>query len=97
MDCRVRDRSQTLNFYVAETDQASLLSAESCESLSLLTVNLVNHIDTEAKPLDKDLTEYANVFQGLGSFPGEYKIKIDTSVKPVQYIYLTSVETIHSI
>ena len=25
------------------------------------------------------------MFEGLGSFPGEYKIEIDSSVKPVQH------------
>lgn len=91
--CSVQNNTECLNFYIVDTDQTALLSAEACELLGLLTVNTVNSVDipTNCKdsyePLTRSqlLNDYKDVFEGLGSFPGEYKIETDPSVKPVQH------------
>ncbi|XP_062610719.1 uncharacterized protein K02A2.6-like [Saccostrea cucullata] len=91
--CSVQSNTECLNFYVVDTDQTALLSAEACEKLGLLTVNIVNSVDTSAEKNFEPLTRsqllttymYHDVFEGLGSFSGEYKIEIDPTVKPVQH------------
>ena len=90
--CSVKNNTEHLDFYIVDTDQTALLSAEACEKLELLTVNIVNSVDTtlvwtNSEPLTRSqmLNTYRDVFEGLGSFPGEYKIEIDSSVKPVQH------------
>jgi hypothetical protein len=80
-----------LNFYIVDTNQTALLSAEACEKLGLLTVNIVNSVNVSQKPRTEPISRsqildsYKDVFEGLGSLPGEYKIEIDPSVKPVQH------------
>ncbi|XP_061185196.1 uncharacterized protein K02A2.6-like [Saccostrea echinata] len=89
--CSVQNNTEFLKFYVVDTDQTALLSAEACERLGLLSVNIVNSVDTSVKNSFEPLTcsqllnTYHDVFEGLRSFPGEYKIEIDPSVKPVQH------------
>ena len=89
IDCTVRDRSEKLKFYITNTTPTTLLSAESCEILGLLSVNVVHHVDVtdtnESVPLTKAdiLRDYGDVFEGLGNLPGEYDIELDPSVKPV--------------
>lgn len=83
--------TECLNFYIADIDQTALLSAEACQLLGLLTVNIVNSVDIPTKdsyePLTRSqlLNDYKDVFEGLGSFSREYKIETDPSVKPVQH------------
>lgn len=87
----MQNNTECLNFYIVDTDQTALLSAEACELLGLLTVNTVNSVDILTKdsyePLTRSqlLDDYKDVFEGLGSFPGEYKIETDPSVRPVQH------------
>lgn len=40
-----------------------------------------------APPLTQQdiLTEFGDMFEGLGKLPGEYRIDVDPSVKPVQH------------
>lgn len=89
--CTVQDKTEHLNFCVIDTNQTALLSAEACEKLGLLTVNIVNSVDVTHKPRTEPISRsqildsYKDVFEGLGSFPGEYKIEIVPSVKPVQH------------
>ena len=81
--------SETLDFYVVDMNQTAILSAEACELLKLLTVNVVSHVDvTRPEPLSQKqiLTEYKDVFEGLGELPGEYHIELDPTVKPVQHL-----------
>ena len=92
IDCTVRDRTEKLKFYITDTTQTTLLSAESCEILGLLSVNVVHHVDVsdtnESVPLTKAdiLCDYGDVFEGLGNLPGEYDIELYPSVTPVQHL-----------
>ena len=89
--CSVKNISEHLDFYIVDTDQTALLSAESCEKLELLTVNIISAdttlVKTNSEPLtcSQLLNTYCDVFEELGSFSGEYKVEIDSSVKPVQH------------
>ena len=73
--CSMKKNTERLDFYIVDTDQTALLSAEGCEKL--LTVNIVNNVDTllaktNSEPLTRSqlLNTYRDVFEGLRSFPG---------------------------
>lgn len=59
-------KSESLDFYVVDMDQTAILSAEACEKLGLLTVNVVNMLTTTSsqfKPMTKEqiLDEFKDV------------------------------------
>lgn len=65
----MQNNTECLNFYIVDTDQTALLSAEACELLGLLTVNTVNSVDILTKdsyePLTRSqlLDDYKDVFE----------------------------------
>lgn len=61
-----------LRFAIANIKCQSVLGRKSCQDLGL--VQRVNSIN---------LSEYSDLFRGLGCLPGVYHIVIDSSVKPV--------------
>ena len=90
--CRVlvvnRDGKLTeLLFEVMDSKQHTLLSLDTCINLQLLSFETESICVAEAcQHLSKEqiLRDYADVFEGLGSLPGEYDIEVDTTVSPVQ-------------
>lgn len=59
LKCRViqSGKTENLDFYLVEVDQTPILSAEACEKLGLLTVNVVHKLTTTSsqfKPLSKE-------------------------------------------
>lgn len=66
--CSVHNNTECLNFYIVDTDQTALLSAEACQLLVLLSVNIVNSVDIPTKdsyePLTRSqlLNHYKDVF-----------------------------------
>ncbi|CAB4034914.1 Hypothetical predicted protein, partial [Paramuricea clavata] len=97
--CNQPASSYLLKFQVVDSNQKPLLSAATCEQLGLLTVNhqeRVNALTVQkdtpvttkvtSSPLPQEciLNKYSDVFNGLGTFPGEYHMDIDTKVKAVQ-------------
>ena len=82
----VKDNSNNkhhLNFLVMNTGQHSLLSLNTCLDLSLIKMNESVHLVSD-EPIENILTQYQNVFHGIGCLPGEYDLEIDPSVTPVQ-------------
>ena len=65
--------------------QKPLPSANTCEHLKLLTVNVNMSEKVESLSREKILYKYKDVFEGLGYFKGEYHIQIDENVKPMQH------------
>lgn len=82
--CCFGNKSQSLGFYVVETESPLILGLKSCLEFSLIQfVHPVQH--TIVAPLDRSmiLTEYYDVFQGIGLFKTECNIVLDPSVSPV--------------
>lgn len=82
-------KTENFDFYVVDMDQTPILSAEACEKLGLLTVNVVHKLTTmssQFKPMSREqiIDEFKDVFEGLGEFEVEYHIELDPTVKPVQ-------------
>ena len=77
----------TLRFELLETSHHSLLSLQTCLDLKLLSYEVESVCLVEAhNKLTKDqiVADYPDVFRGLGLFPGEYTIELDTAIPPVQ-------------
>uniref|UniRef100_A0A8W8N379 Uncharacterized protein n=1 Tax=Magallana gigas TaxID=29159 RepID=A0A8W8N379_MAGGI len=88
LKCRViqSGKTENLDFYVVEMDQTPILSAEACEKLGLLTVNVVHKLTTTSsqfKPMSKEqiLDEFKDVFEGLAAALLEPNISTNTHEK----------------
>ena len=47
---------------------------------------MVNAVNTIAEKDDCIITQFSDVFQGLGRLAGDYHIDVDPSIKPVQHL-----------
>ena len=86
--CVVGEVTKKIHFEVIKDAPVSLLSANACKALGLITfkeeyISLVTHEATELTEKEV-LKEYADVFKGLGKLPGEYHIQMNPGVKPSQ-------------
>ena len=88
LECRTSKREAVLNFHVSSRADKPILGGEACEELQL--VKRVDALTAAAPqqgkpPATKEelLQRYADVFTGLGEFPGVHHIHIDPSVTPV--------------
>ena len=74
-------------FYIVSTQAPPILGLSSCLSLNLikLILYLKEKEDKNTVPQNPrvTLTEYKDVFEGLGSFPGMHKIQLKTDIEPV--------------
>ena len=91
--CTSNDLTKKVYFEVVKEAPVSLLSGRACEALQLIQFNEQFVCSIEKVPqspaapaLTKEnlVTEYKDVFDGLGKLPGQYHIDIDTNVKAVQ-------------
>ena len=86
--CKVDGRYRKIHFEIIDNAPTSLLSANACAALNLVTFNeqLVCHVNCDPSPTTKEqvLQEYADVFKGLKKLPGMYSIETDPKVKAVQ-------------
>ena len=69
--------------FVLDYQATSVLGLSIC-----IQLDVIRRVDTftrpvEERPSDGILAEYADVFTGLGCFPGEHHIVIDTNFTPV--------------
>lgn len=83
LKCTHKDKTSHAEFYVVDSPNACpILGLETCLSLGI--VNLLLSVDSNL-PLDKEtvLTEYADVFNGIGLLPGKSEIRIKDDAVPV--------------
>ena len=79
-----------IKFDILENAPWPIVDGETCIkqgwiSLSVVqSVHSVNSKHYEPLTLDELVKEYEDVFTGLGCLPGEYHIKVDTNIAPVQ-------------
>ena len=80
---KVAENGETLKFYVVDQLQPkhSLLSAQSCLDMGLISLTESVHLVTPQEDL---LKEFEDVFKGVGTLPGEYNIELDPTVRPVK-------------
>ena len=85
--CSYKGTQGQHHFYVVSTQAPPILGLSSCLSLNLiqlvLSVEEKQGSDTVSQTPGDILTEYKDVFEGLGSFPGVHKIQLKPEVDPV--------------
>ena len=95
---RHKDAHVTTDFYVTDTKGPVLIGLPTCRALGLVSLNFHLKTDetlkselTDSTPRPtgdpqaraKILSEFNDVFQGIGCLEGTYKINIDSSAQPV--------------
>ena len=84
LNCQANGSTTTLNFYVAQVQSPPILGLNACQKLKL--VKKVDSVVTGSQvslSKEKILQDYPDVFKGLGSMEGKYRIELDESVEPV--------------
>lgn len=77
-------KSTTERFYVVNCKGPPILGFKACKALGLIKVVYAVNSDKESSTQsDHILDEYADVFKGIGTFPGECNYRIDPSIAPV--------------
>lgn len=82
MPCRYKDRKTLMNFYVVSMQALPILGLKACLDLDLIKLVLSVNALKEDKSI---LEEYADVFDGIGLFPGECTINLKPDSTPVVY------------
>lgn len=81
---RYKERSTIQKFYVVNCNGPPILGFRACKALGLIkVVYAVSSEKERTTQSDKILSEYADVFKGIGTFPGECSFTIDPEVAPV--------------
>ena len=95
IECKLRDKPHTLEFFIADTHSTPILGFYSCRAMGLVTtenrVLKINHTEVAAvKTVDlpptipKDIADkYPELFQGLGQFPRIHTMQTRPEVQPV--------------
>ena len=85
--CSYKGTQGQHHFYVVSTQASPILGLSSCLSLNLIqlvfSVEERQGSDTVSQTPGDILTEYKDVFEGLGSSPGVHKIQLKPEVNPV--------------
>ena len=89
MNLKFKEIGKPITFEVVDSSMRPypLLGCDVCIELGLVKLTETTYALKEDDQLTKEqiLTQYDEIFRGLGEMPGEYEIKIDNTVKPVQH------------
>ena len=81
---KYKETSELPEFYVLSTQAPHVLALSSCLSLKLIKLTLsVEKIRKPEQTQSDVLSEYIDVFEGLGTFPGTHKIQLNQMQLPV--------------
>lgn len=73
LKCRHKNSRLLLDFHIVDTSAPPVLAMKACRDLNL--VKIVMAVSEKKDKMDNDcqsiMEEYADVFQGIGEFPGE--------------------------
>ena len=86
LQCKFNVAKHLLNFKIVNGSQQPLLSGTTCTNMRLITVHVVNKVNMSEVTVEQDIfTEYKDIFEGLGCFPGEYHLEVDPNIAPVKH------------
>ena len=81
LQCKFNGEQHLLNFKIVNGSQQPLLSGTTGTNVRLITVHVVNNVNISEVTVKQDIfTEYKDVFEGLGCFPGEYHLEVESNV-----------------
>ena len=88
LKCTYEDVNRNLQFHVVNEDAPAVLGLQSCVDMNL--VKLILSGDTPVKTstttdteLNNLITEYQDIFHGIGKFPGEHSFTLRPDTEPV--------------
>ena len=88
LNCTYKDVDRNLQFHVVNEDVPALLGLKSCVDMNL--VKLILSVDTPIQTgmttdteLNKLITEYQDIFHGIGKFPGEHSFTLRPDTEPL--------------
>lgn len=79
MQCQYKDTKLPLQIHIVDTCAPPVLGLKACLDFKLIKLIL----SVSSTPGMSIMDEYADVFKGIGLFPGECTIHIDPSAVPV--------------
>lgn len=85
MNCRHKNSTLLLDFHIMDTSAPPVLAMKACRDLNLVKIVMAvsegkDKIDTDCQNIIED---NADVFQGIGEFPGKCNFRVDPDVAPV--------------
>lgn len=85
LKCRHKNSTLLLDFHIVDTSAPPVLAMKACRDLNLVKIVMAvsedrEKMDTECQSI---IEEYADVFQGIGEFPGECNFRVDPDITPV--------------
>lgn len=79
-----RNKTYILEFIIADVTSPPILGRYTCEELNMVKLVLtLKETGTQNELRETILRQYADVFEGIGCMPGEHKIQVDSTVRPV--------------
>lgn len=89
IDVKFKEIGEPITFEVVDSSMRPypLLGCDVCIELGLVKLTETTYAMKDDNQLTKEkiVMHYDEIFRGLGEMPGEYEIKIDKAVKPVQH------------
>jgi transposase InsO family protein len=94
LECTYKNVTKHLTFHVVDVksssaDQLPLLSAKACDELKIIDLSPLecHAVNVENQPWSEEqiLSEYKDVFTGLGCLPGKYQLELKDGSVPVQH------------
>lgn len=87
LNCSYKGQSQSLTFHVVETTSPPILGMRACLGFGLIKLVYSCNLDTtpdKSEPLiaSQIMSEFSEVFEGIGLFQGECSIHTDPAVHP---------------
>ena len=79
--CRHKNVIKKLLFYVVRGTVTPILGLKACMDLNL--IQIIMSVNKSIPENSHPFIRFADVFEGLGAFPGECHIEVDPNVKPV--------------
>ena len=80
MTTKIGAKAIDAEFYVVEINEAKpLIGLQTCRDLELISINNIGELNENQPDL---LTQYEDVFTGLGLVEGEYHIEVSPDAKP---------------
>ena len=90
--CPLTDNTHNVQYYITDTSDEPILGKNACEAFKLVhrttnvefvNINVMSDKSYDSLTEESLVTEYTDVFSGLGKYEEPYKIMIDTDVPPV--------------
>lgn len=81
VSCKYKDKTYRIKFIITSTKAENVLGLEACQRMNLIQrIQAMQKLESSEGEL---LTEFNDVFNGIGCLKKEYHIEIDPDVKPV--------------